>query len=179
MKKISISFLFIFIIVLSVIGLALPTSTTHTEYLRIHIRANSNEQIDQSVKYEIKDKIVEYLTPYISECDTLNKAENLLVSNLKGIEKVADKHLEIRGFNYSSKADVRTEEFPTRTYDELTLSAGKYRALIVTLGDGKGDNWWCVVYPPLCFVGNGTRYEYKSKILEIINQFKRNYEEEQ
>ena len=140
---------------------------------------NVVDSIYQSVKYEIKDKIVEYLTPYISECDTLNKAENLLVSNLKGIEKVADKHLELRGFNYSSKADVRTEEFPTRTYDELTLSAGKYRALIVTLGDGKGDNWWCVVYPPLCFVGNGTRYEYKSKILEIINQFKRNYEEEQ
>ena len=158
----------------------IPTqSSTNAEYLRIHIRANSNEQIDQSVKYEIKDKIVEYLTPFIAECDTLNKAENLLVSNLKGIEKVADKHLELRGFNYSSKADVRTEEFPTRTYDELTLSAGKYRALIVTLGDGKGDNWWCVVYPPLCFVGNGTRYEYKSKILEIINQFKRNYQEEQ
>ena len=178
MKKICISFLFIAIILLSVIGLTLPSPTKHTEYLRIHIRANSNQAIDQSVKYEIKDKIVEYLTPYIAECDTRKKAETLLVDRLENIEQVADAVLFSKGFNYKSKADVKDEKFPTRTYDELTLPAGEYRALIVELGDGKGDNWWCVVYPPLCFVGEGTRYVYKSKILEIINQFKERYGEE-
>ena len=178
MKKICISFLFIAIIVLSVIGLTLPTTTTHTEYLRIHIRANSNQAIDQSVKYEIKEKIVEYLTPYIAECDTEKKAESLLIDRLDKIEQVANEMLVKKGFNYLSKASVKSEKFPTRTYDELTLPAGEYRALIVTLGDGLGDNWWCVVYPPLCFVGEQTGYVYKSKILEIINQFKQNYEEE-
>ena len=178
MKKICISFLFIAIILLSVIGLTLPTTTKHTEYLRIHIRANSNQAIDQSVKYEIKEKIVEYLTPYIAECDTRKKAETLLVDRLENIEQVADAVLFSKGFNYKSKADVKDEKFPTRTYDELTLPAGEYRALIVELGDGKGDNWWCVVYPPLCFVGEGTGYVYKSKILEIINQFKERYGEE-
>ena len=63
------------------------------------------------------------------------------------------------------------EEFPTRVYGGLTLENGFYDALIIELGSGKGDNWWCVVYPPLCFSGEGTNYVYKSKLKQIINDF--------
>lgn len=76
-------------------------------------------------------------------------------------------------FSYRSKASVREEEFPTRVYEDLTLDAGYYDALILELGSGKGDNWWCVVYPPLCFTGGECGYVYKSKILEIIESFKK------
>ena len=72
---------------------------------------------------------------------------------------------------YKSRAVLREELFPTRTYDNLTLESGFYDALIVELGEGKGDNWWCVVYPPLCFVESGHGYVYKSKIVEIIKNF--------
>ena len=171
MKKVCISFLIIGIIVLSGIGLLSYGEQPHKEYLRIHIRANSNLEQDQRVKYIVKDKIVAYLTPYIAECDTKQKAENLLKNNLEGIEQVALSTLRANGFDYSVKASVKREEFPTRIYDGVCLESGLYDALIIELGSGKGDNWWCVVYPPLCFTGEGMNYVYRSKILDIINDF--------
>lgn len=171
MKKYCISFLIVAIIILSGIGLCYQTSTINTEYLRIHIRANSNLEIDQNVKYKVKDQIVKYLTPFIAECDTKKKAEDMLKGQLKQVEEVANSVLKSCGYTYKSQAGVKREEFPTRVYGTLTLEKGFYDALIVNLGEGKGDNWWCVVYPPLCFTGEGTNYVYRSKIFDIINIF--------
>ncbi len=171
MKKSCISILIIAIIILSGIALSLPKPEVYTEYLRIHVRANSNGEVDQSVKYVVKDKIVEYLTPYIAECDTKQKAEVLLENNLDQIEQVANRTLKASGFNYVATAKVKREEFPTRVYGDLELEGGIYDALIIELGSGKGDNWWCVVYPPLCFTGQGKSVVYRSKILEIISDF--------
>ena len=172
MKNLCISILLIAIIVLSGIAISLPKNEVQTEYLRIHVRANSNTQIDQSVKYVVKDKIVEYLTPYIAECNTKQKAEVLLENNLSGIEKVANSTLKQYGFSYTAKASVKQENFPTRVYGSLELESGIYDALIIELGSGKGDNWWCVVYPPLCFTSaEGGSVIYRSKILSIISDF--------
>lgn len=171
MKKLCISFLSCVIIILSAIGLSLETDGTNTEYLRIHIRANSNLETDQSVKYSVKDAVVDYLTPYLAKCDTKFKAENVLNDRLSEIESIADNVLMRNGFSYTSKAAVKNEKFPTRTYNDITLDCGYYDALIIELGDGKGDNWWCVVYPPLCFTDGNAGYVYKSKILDIIKDF--------
>jgi stage II sporulation protein R len=166
-----ISFLIIGIIVLSGIGLWSYQVQPKKEYLRIHIRANSNLQTDQSIKYQIKDEIVKFLTPYIAECKTKSQATDMLNGKLKEIQAICDKTLKANRYSYTSKASVRREEFPLRIYDGLTLEQGFYDALIVELGSGEGDNWWCVVYPPLCFVGQGQAYQYKSKILDVINDF--------
>jgi stage II sporulation protein R len=171
MKKFCISFLTCVIIVLSVFGVINAKDGGNTEYLRIHVRANSNFQIDQTVKYKVKDAVVEFLTPFIAECDTKLKAERMLITNLSNIESVANTVLTENGFDYKSTAKVNNELFPTRAYGELVLDAGYYDALIIELGDGKGDNWWCVVYPPLCFTGDTTEYFYKSKISQVIKDF--------
>lgn len=172
MKKICISFTLFLIIILSAAAVCFyPQAETHAEYLRIHIRADSNDENAQAVKYKVKDAIVKYLTPFIAECDTKEKAEKTLSENLSEIEAVADKVLFEQGFDYKSRAKINTENFPTRKYGDLTLEQGYYDALIIELGSGKGDNWWCVVYPPLCFTGSGTNYVYRSKILEIIKNF--------
>ena len=170
MKNFCITFLIVAIIVLSGVSFW-SEQTLAQEYLRIHIRANSNEVVDQTIKYKVKDNIVRFLTPKIAECDTFEKSITLLTDNLKEIEKIADKTLEENGLNYKSKASVKNEKFPTRKYEDLVLDGGFYDALIVELGSGLGDNWWCVVYPPLCFVEGGSGYKYKSKIMEIINNF--------
>jgi stage II sporulation protein R len=153
------------------VGLIIPTSQTNVEYLRIHIRADSNTQQAQSVKLLVRDKVVEYLTPIIAELDTKQKAQNRLTAELPNIEKVANTVLVQNGFDYTCSARINREQFPTRVYGDLTLEQGFYDALILELGSGKGDNWWCVVYPPLCFIGDGVVYKYKSKIYEIINDF--------
>ena len=84
---------------------------------------------------------------------------------------VATQVLKEQGFAYSASAEIKKESFPTRVYGEYTLPAGEYSALIIRLGSGKGDNWWCVVYPPLCFASTDTDVIYKSKIQEIIEKW--------
>lgn len=145
----------------------------HKEYLRIHIRADSNDEVAQSVKYKVRDGVVEFLTPYIAVANTKEKAEKMLSSKLKDIENVADGVLKANGFSYTAHAYLNNEKFPTRVYDGVTLESGFYDALIIELGSGKGDNWWCVVYPPLCFYSENSNVVLKSKIKEIIDGFYR------
>ena len=171
MKNACITILVFAIIVIVSAGVISIEKKVDTEYLRIHIRAESNSEEDQAVKYLIKDRVVNYLAPFISECDSKEKAEKMLEENLSGVCAVADKVLAENGFLYTSKASIKREEFPTRTYGEYTLDNGFYAALIIELGSAKGDNWWCVVYPPLCFTEGNYGYTYKSKIYEIIKGF--------
>lgn len=176
MKAFCISFLVCIIIVVSAFGLWINSQGVNTEYLRIHIRADSNSECDQAVKYQVKDAVVEYLTPFIAQVSSKAEAKEMLIDNLNGIEKSANAVLKSKGFSYVCKAKLVEEEFPTRVYDGFTLEQGIYDALILELGSAKGDNWWCVVYPPLCFTQgeSGNQYIYKSKIMEIIDDFKKN-----
>jgi stage II sporulation protein R len=80
--------------------------------------------------------------------------------------------LKENGFTYTSRASIRQEEFPTRTYGDFTLESGVYDALIVELGTGEGDNWWCVIYPPLCFTAGNGNVTYISAIQQIIKKWK-------
>ena len=141
------------------------------EYLRVHIRANSNASVDQEVKYKVRDGVVEALIPILSEVETFEEAKDVVVENFGLIQDVADRVLEENGFDYKSSVRLCEEEFPTRQYGDLTLEAGIYDSLIIDLGSGEGNNWWCLVYPAFCFTSskNSTNYEYMSKILEIIN----------
>lgn len=143
----------------------------NNDYLRIHVRANSNEQIDQNVKYIVKDEVVKFITPYVAECIDKPTAIEVMSGILPEIEEVCDRTLKQNGFDYTSRASIRAEEFPTRVYGELTLERGVYDALIIELGTGTGDNWWCVIYPPLCFTSATTNVEYRSAIYDIINKF--------
>ena len=140
-------------------------------YLRIHIRANSNGADDQAVKYAVRDGIVAYLAPVIAECGSKREALAAVRARTAGIEQTAARILREEGYSYGARAEVRREQFPTRVYDGVTLAAGEYDALIVELGTGEGDNWWCVVYPPLCFTGGNVDVAYRSRIYEIIRSF--------
>ena len=172
MKRFCIS-LFLIIIIIVTVAVGLKTTPTSENYLRIHIRANSNSSVDQNVKYLIKDKLISFLTPYVAECETKSEAVTMLNDNKKTMETVVNKILCENGFTYTSNVVVRNELFPTRVYEDFTLESGFYDAVIVELGEAKGDNWWCVVYPPLCFTGSDCGVKYKSKLLETISKFKK------
>ena len=175
MKKFCIIFFTFFIIsvtALPFMGCKAQTTSSQTEYLRMHIRADSNQPQAQDVKYLVRDAVVEYLTPLVAEYSTKAQAVQGITAHTKEIEQTANAVLQEQGFSYTAKAQVRVEAFPTRVYENYTLPAGEYTALIIELGKGAGDNWWCVVYPPLCFTATGGNVEYKSKIVEIIRQWK-------
>ncbi len=138
-------------------------------YLRIHIRANSNSSQDQSIKYEVKNLCVEYLSEYVKNCKSKEDVVEMLNNHIPTLKGVIDGFLSENGFNYTSNLVINNEFFPTRTYDNLTLEADYYDALIVNLGSGTGNNWWCVIYPPLCFNTN-QNVVYKSKIKELLSK---------
>ena len=174
MKNVCIFFLLSIIISLTALGILSPQSTHNSsDYLRVHIRANSNDERDQEIKYQLKDEIVATLTPVVATCESKQQAVQKIRLQTPYIQAVATRFLQGKGFSYGARADLRTEYFPTRVYDKYTLPAGEYLSLIVELGEGKGDNWWCVVYPPLCFTASQTPVIYKSKILEIIENWQK------
>lgn len=171
MKKFCIVFGLLIIIIVTAAVTA--QGGVQAEYLRMHVRANSDSAADQAVKYEVKDAIVDYLMPLAASCESKAEAMAALENALAQIEAVADAVLRENGFPYTSHAAVRREEFPTRVYENVTLEAGLYDALIVELGTGEGANWWCVLYPPMCFSGEATgeNIQYRSRIVEIIRSF--------
>ncbi len=175
MKNFCITF-FIFVIIIATVIFVTTNSSDGTaesssDYLRIHVRANSNSQDDQDVKYKVKDAVVEFITPYVAQCTDKQTAMDVIGAILSDIEEVCDEVLRENGFNYTSAAEIREENFPTRVYGDLTLESGVYDALIIELGSGAGDNWWCVLYPPLCFTSGTVDIEYRSAILDIIAKF--------
>ncbi|MCL2622003.1 MAG: stage II sporulation protein R [Firmicutes bacterium] len=167
-----------FVLVSVVIGFVAYSSMGATknniDFLRIHIRANSNLEIDQDVKYLVKDKVIDSLTPLFANINTREQAINAIKNNLKYVENIANAVLLENNFTYGVKARVANEYFPTRVYNDVSLAQGFYDALILELGQGAGDNWWCVVYPPLCFldnnIGGASGVLYRSKLQEIINK---------
>ncbi len=160
------------IICIALIFLFVPLNQpkTEVEYLRIHIRANSNSVQDQEVKYKVKDEIVEGLIPLLSEITSFSQAKKVIQDNFLFIENIADNVLHNEGFSYSSNAKLSNEYFPTRTYENITLEEGYYDALILELGEAEGNNWWCIVFPAFCFTKTqkSDNVVYISRIWDII-----------
>ena len=161
------------VLIITLVIIFCPTnSSSNSDILRIHIRANSNLEIDQEVKYKVKDAVVDALIPILSQCTSKEEAERKTEENFEYIESVANDVLKNQGFSYTAHAKLSCEEFPTRVYGDVTYENGFYDALILELGKAEGDNWWCVVYPPLCFVNGSSKVSgFKSRILEIINNY--------
>ncbi len=154
-----------------ILGLSgLVGSESQVQYLRIHIRANSNSEQDQSVKYKVKDNVVEALIPLLSQIESFEEAKCVISENFPMIEQVANQTLQDNGFSYTSSAKISNEYFPTRTYENVTLEEGYYDALILNLGSVQGDKWWCIVFPAFCFTQTkkSDNIVYISQIWEII-----------
>jgi len=164
---------------IAVVGLGLSTSSgpvNNSNFLRLHIRANSNHYVDQRVKHDIRDRIVDGFAPIFAFVTNRDQAMNVLRNNISKFNDIANDVLSEQGFTYTARTALRSEHFPTRSYAGFSLPAGKYDALIIELGNAEGDNWWCVVYPPLCFLNNNIGGErgviYRSRLQEIVRRFR-------
>ena len=134
--------------------------------VRLHIIANSDSTEDQALKLKVRDRI-------LNEGETPNDALSLINDNLDFIQAVAHDEVLKHGFSYPVTVSTGSFSFPTQSYGDIILPAGKYNALRIQIGESKGQNWWCVVYPPLCFTGaTGENVRYKSLILEKIEKWR-------
>ncbi|MEF2919085.1 MAG: stage II sporulation protein R [Acutalibacteraceae bacterium] len=162
--------------------------------LRLHILANSDSEEDQNLKLMVRDYILEISADMFQQADNLLEAEHIANTNLDVIIDKAQKYVYSLGYNYTVQGEVKENMyFTTREYDDFTLPAGNYHAFRITIGEGKGSNWWCVMFPPLCFsvaeennsglsdvlnnqqldiTENSKQYQYKFKIVEIYNDIK-------
>lgn len=128
----------------------------YSKIMRFHVRANSDTQEDQELKMAVKEDVVTYLKPLLEDCKSVAESKSVIVSNLQNIYTVAVNTIVEQGYDYEVRVYVTEEEFPVKTYGDLTFPAGKYQALRIDLGEAKGQNWWCVMYPPLCFIDEST-----------------------
>lgn len=119
---------------------------------RLHVIANSDSAEDQNLKYIVRDKVLEYINSISGNESSKEDVINLAKLNINEIQKIAENTINENGYNYSVKLNIGNFAFPTKAYGDISFPAGFYDALKIEIGEAKGQNWWCVMFPPLCFV---------------------------
>ena len=118
---------------------------------RLHVIANSDSEIDQNLKYTVRDSLLEYMNELCANCTSKEEAITIASQNLENFKEIALNTIKSEGFNYSVNVQIGNFEFSTKHYGDISLPAGYYDALKVEIGKAQGQNWWCVMFPPLCF----------------------------
>ena len=145
--------------------------TLENKLLRFHVRGNSDNFEDQDLKMAIRDRVLKYLSPKMNKCKTVEQSKKVINSHLTTIKNIAKAEVKNWNKNYTVSVYIGKSDFPTKRYGDLVFPAGKYEALQIVLGKGRGENWWCVMFPPLCLtdVVSGTvPYDGKKKIKDVI-----------
>lgn len=141
--------------------------------LRFHVRANSDREEDQSLKLKVRDAVGTMMSEKLSGVTDLSDCREIVQKNLSEIVETAADTIADCGYDYPVEAYVAQVDFPDKTYGEYTFPAGRYEALELVIGAGAGQNWWCVMYPNMCFAGNGyevVKTEAKESLEQTLTQ---------
>lgn len=120
--------------------------------IRFHVIANSDSEEDQNLKLKVRDEVIKYISPKLVNSKEIDDARNILLDNKEEIENIAKKVIKENGYSYEVKSMLSKENFPDKVYGDLIFPQGEYEAYRILIGEGNGQNWWCVMFPPLCFV---------------------------
>lgn len=120
--------------------------------VRLHVIANSDSIEDQDLKRKVRDEVILQMSPKFEGLEDVSQVKQVIADNINLIENIAAKVVAGNQKSYGAEALVGNFDFPTKIYGNLTLPAGNYQALKIVLGSGEGQNWWCVMFPPLCFI---------------------------
>lgn len=157
MKKVK----YILILILLFISFLLVTMSSYANtisknisnnFFRLHILANSDSKEDQNLKLKVRDNIIEYMNNISYYGLSKNEAIDLTQTHLDEFKKIAEETIKNEGYNYSVSLEIGNFYFPTKHYGNISLPAGYYDGLKIEIGEAKGQNWWCSLFPPLCFV---------------------------
>lgn len=190
--KIFVPIFLSFILIYSYITPFIKTSESISEEVfRLHILANSDSNEDQSLKLKVRDKILAESENLFINCKNLSDVINVSKNNIDYFEKLADECIKENGCNYKTKVYVDKEYFNTREYEKITLPSGVYNTLKIEIGEAKGHNWWCVMFPAICLpavsddeinnilsddeielINSNNKYEIRFKIVEIYEKIK-------
>ncbi|HWR61348.1 MAG TPA: stage II sporulation protein R [Clostridia bacterium] len=169
LMALALSFFFFFGILMNIyISTDRELSGVADKIIRLHVVANSDSPSDQQLKLQVRDKVIQKMNARFEGLKDVEEVKRVIAGSLGEIESIAREAVEEDGKHYSVKAALAQTDFPTKTYGKLTLPAGTYQALNIVIGEGRGKNWWCVMFPPLCFidVAHGVVPEETMKELE-------------
>lgn len=153
----------------------------YTGIIRLHVIANSDSREDQELKLKVRDEIIKE-TERLKESQNIGQSREYLKTHLKDMEETANRVIEENGQHYTAQADLGVRWIPEKTYGDMYFPAGNYEALNLTLGEGEGQNWWCVLFPPLCLIEEdeaameemgiheSEKIEIKWKLMDILDQ---------
>ena len=141
--------------------------------IRVRVIANSNSDYDQKIKYEVKDIVEDDMYNILNNVIDLEIARDKISNNLNIVENDIDKYLKNIDYNLGFDINFGYNYFPKKEFKGITYNEGYYESLVVTLGSGEGDNWWCVLFPPLCLIEaeESTDVEYTSLVKEIVDKY--------
>ncbi len=125
------------------------------QLIRFHVIAHSDSVEDQDVKLMVRNAVLDYLNPLLMKAESEAEAYDIVSNQLEALDEIAETVLAKEGFDYKAEVLLGESQFPTKAYGDLVLPAGTYQALKIELGDAMGKNWWCVLFPPLCYVNIG------------------------
>lgn len=142
--------------------------------IRFHVLANSDSDIDQDLKLRVKDEVLKYISPILNESQSLEESREILKREDKNIIKIAEDYIKSQGFDYTVETTLTRENFPVKEYGNIVLPQGEYEAYRILIGEGKGQNWWCVMFPPLCFIdvtkGQVAYDETEKKMKDVLSE---------
>ena len=139
--------------------------------IRFHVMANSDTDEDQELKLKVRDAVIDYLQPKLENSKSIEESEAIIKDEYANLEEISKNIISNNGYDYDVNIGLQYSDFPAKQYSSIVLPAGKYKALKIIIGKGEGKNWWCVMFPPLCFVDdqNGVIDEKTdSKLKEIL-----------
>lgn len=132
------------------------TDSLSQEVIRFHVVANSDLVDDQLLKQKVRDEVIEFIEPLIKECESVDDTRYILKGSLPIIKQISEEVIRDWGRDYEVYVALDKANFPSKSYGDIVLPAGEYEACRIIIGEGKGENWWCVMYPPLCYLDGAT-----------------------
>ena len=161
MKKLKIIITLIFLLAIFVFTCAYSyvsaiSDNLYNSIFRLHVIANSDSEEDQNLKYIVRDNLINYMNDNCKNLSSKDEVIKYAQSHLNQIKQIAENTIKENGFNYPVQVEIGNFEFPTKQYGDISFPAGFYDALRVKIGESSGKNWWCVMFPPLCFVDTTT-----------------------
>ena len=123
-----------------------------SKIIRFHVIANSDGELDQNLKLKVRDEVLKYIQPLLKDSYDINQSREILKEKDEKIIEIAKKVIAENGYDYKVETTLTKENFPIKTYGNITLPQGEYEAYRIIIGSGEGHNWWCVMFPPICFV---------------------------
>lgn len=173
MKKTIISLIIISVFYLFISNVMASTFEIPEDAIRIRVVPNSNSKEDQQVKGKVRDKLETTMYNLLKDANNSDEAKTIIKNNLESVKSDIKDVLDKEKYNKDYKVNYGYNYFPEKEYKGVKYEEGYYESLLVTLGEGKGDNWWCVLFPPLCLIEaeESTEAEYKSFVKELIDKY--------